>query len=398
MNLITKLIIGIIIGTLIGLFAPEPIVWVALGIREIINQFIGFIVPLIIIFFIATGISNLKGNSGKTLGTTVGLSYLSSITAGIGAALVGLVLLPNLITNSFTGIQEFSEIAQILPITITPITDVMTALALAFTFGIGMTVLKAEVLQTGFQQGKKIVELCIHKIIIPLLPLYVLGVFTEFTGQEAGLSIFKALGIVLVLVIGLHWLWLISLYCVVGWVTSRNPFRALKKMLPSYLTGVGTMSSAATIPVTLRQVQKNNVSASVANFTIPLFAMIHLAGSMISLTTCTIAVIIVTGDTQLLSLSALLPFIFTLALVMIAAPGVPGGAIMSALGILGSMLGFDSIALGLIVALYLTQDSFGTACNVTSDGALTMLIDHYTDTDTSTGATETEYEPASTID
>ncbi|MGL6296313.1 MAG: cation:dicarboxylate symporter family transporter, partial [Plesiomonas sp.] len=214
------------------------------------------------------------------------------------------------------------------------------------------------------------------KVIIPLLPLYIAGVFAEMTLDGTVFSTLKTFGIVLVLAISMHWLWLTVLYVAAGLVSGRSPLFLLRTMLPAYFTAVGTMSSAATIPVTLRQSKAMGVSEGVANFTVPLCATIHLSGSTITLVTCATAVMYLAQHMAIPSLLTMLPFILMLGVTMIAAPGAPGGAVMSALGLLGSMLGFTEAQLALMIALYLAQDSFGTACNVTGDGAISLLVDN----------------------
>ena len=258
-----------------------------------------------------------------------------------------------------------------------PFADVTSALIAAFIFGIGASTLSGKLTIDFLNEGKNITQWVISKMILPLLPFYIAGVFVNFTTQGTIVATLEAFGIVLVLAIALHWAWLAILYGSAGIVAKRNGFKALKNMLSAYMTGVGTMSSVATIPVALKQTRLNGVSESITNFTIPLFANIHLCGSTITITTCAVAVMLLTGHEIEPSVINLLPFILMLGLVMVAGSGVPGGAVMSALGILTGMLGFGDAALGLIIALYIAQDSFGTACNVTGDGALAIMIDTF---------------------
>jgi Na+/H+-dicarboxylate symporter len=376
-SLIIKLILGIVTGVFIGLFAPMGVSLVVLTISNLLGQFIGFMIPLIIIFFITHGIASLKGNAGRILGGTIGLAYGSTLCAGFLAYLIAHLLLPLFVNGTIEGIREGAELTPLLSIEVAPITNVMTALVFALTFGIGMTVIKSVYMDNLFEEGKKVVELILKKVLIPLLPVYIAGVFVEVTLQGTLFSTLKTFGLVLALAICIHWLWLFILYAATGVITSRNPMKALRTMLPAYVTAIATMSSAATIPVTLKQVQENGVSKPVASFTVPLFATLHLSGSTITIVTCAIAVMILNHQLELIQLGTMLPFICMLGLIMIAAPGVPGGAVMSALGILASMLGFDNTAIGLMIALYLAQDSFGTATNVTGDGALALLVDRF---------------------
>ncbi len=376
-HLIIKLILGILAGIFIGVFAPIELSTIVLTISDLLGQFIGFMIPLIIIFFITHGIASLKGNASRILGGTIGLAYFSTLCAGLLAYALAHLLLPMFVSGSIDTLNQGTELTSLLSIEIAPITNVMTALVIALTFGIGMTVIKSVYMENVFEEGKKIVELVLKKVLIPLLPVYIAGVFVEVSVQGTLFSTLKTFGLVLVLAISIHWLWLLILFVSTGVITSRNPLKALRTMLPAYFTAIATMSSAATIPVTLRQVRENNVSKAVANFTVPLFATLHLSGSTITIVTCAIAVMLLNHQGELIHLSTMLPFICMLGLIMIAAPGVPGGAVMSALGVLASMLGFDNTAIGLMIALYLAQDSFGTATNVTGDGALAILVDQY---------------------
>nr|NKB47384.1 cation:dicarboxylase symporter family transporter [Legionellales bacterium] len=258
-------------------------------------------------------------------------------------------------------------------ISMPPLMAIMTALILAFILGVGLSVSKFNELNVAVDQGKDIIETLITRLIIPALPYYIMGVFAQVTAEGQMLPVLKTFAVVLGLVITLHLCWLVMIYMVAGLITQRNPFAALKMMFPAYLTALGTMSSVATIPVTLRQVKRNRVSEEIADYSIPLCATIHICGSAITITVCTITVIyLLTG--VLPTLMTLLPFIFMLGIVMVAAPGVPGGAVMASVALLTSMLGFDSNAIALMIALYLAQDSFGTACNVTADGAVAMIL------------------------
>lgn len=259
--------------------------------------------------------------------------------------------------------------------TIDPITGVMTALVAAFVFGIGITRLNSPTLKSFFDEGKEIIERMIWKIIIPVLPFYIGSIFAELAADGTVLDTLKAFGLVLVLAVVVHWVWLTILFTVAGIFTGRNPFSALKTMLPAYFTGLGTMSSAATIPVTVRQSKENDVSDGIADSAVPLSATIHLSGSTITIVLCSVAVMVISNGLSMPSFGMMLPFILMVGIVMIAAPGVPGGAVMAALGLLSTMLGFDETALGLMIGLYMAQDSFGTAANVTGDGAIALIVD-----------------------
>ncbi len=256
-----------------------------------------------------------------------------------------------------------------------PVFGVMTALVLAFIFGLGIAATRAEQLKQLSDQGRDIIELLLSKVIIPLLPFYIAGVFAEMAAAGTVFGTLKTFGIILVLAVALHWVYIISMFTVAGVKAGISPITLIKNMLPAYFTALGTMSSAATIPVTLRSVKNNKVDEDVANFAVPLCATTHLAGSTITIVSCTLAVMYLHSSLAIPSFLTILPFILMLGVVMLAAPGVPGGAVMSAVGLLGSMLGFGETAIALMIALYMAQDSFGTACNVTGDGAIAILVD-----------------------
>lgn len=377
MKLIMKLLLGIIIGIFVGLVSPDVVSRIIVTFKELFGELLEFTIPLIIIFFIASGIASFGKQSGKMLGYTAGIAYASTIFAGLMAYLVARLVLPVFVGESAGNAEEAGGFESFIDLEIEPLTGVMTALVLAFVFGIGITRVKSPTLRNFFDEGKEITEKMIWKIIIPILPFYIGSIFAELAADGTVFDTLKAFGLVLGLAVVMHWIWLFILYTAAGSVTGRNPISALKTMLPAYFTGLGTMSSAATIPVTVRQAKKNNVSEGISDSAVPLCATIHLAGSTITLTTCALAVTMLTNGMEVPSFGLIIQFILLLGVVMIAAPGVPGGAVIAALGVLGSVLGFDETALGLMIALYTTQDSFGTATNVTGDGAIAMMVDKF---------------------
>lgn len=377
MKLIMKLLLGIIIGIFVGLVSSDVVSRIIVTFKELFGELLEFTIPLIIIFFIASGIASFGKQSGKMLGYTAGIAYASTIFAGLMAYLVARLVLPVFVGESAGNAEEAGGFKSFIDLEIEPLTGVMTALVLAFVFGIGITRVKSPTLRNFFDEGKEITEKMIWKIIIPILPFYIGSIFAELAADGTVFDTLKAFGLVLGLAVVMHWIWLFILYTAAGSVTGRNPISALKTMLPAYFTGLGTMSSAATIPVTVRQAKKNNVSEGISDSAVPLCATIHLAGSTITLTTCALAVTMLTNGMEVPSFGLIIQFILLLGVVMIAAPGVPGGAVIAALGVLGSVLGFDETALGLMIALYTTQDSFGTATNVTGDGAIAMMVDKF---------------------
>ena len=377
-GLLARIALAIALGVLVGSFAPEAVVRVMATFNGLFGNFLGFVVPLIIIAFIAPGIAQLGTGSGKLLGLATFFAYTSTIIAGFMALIVAKNVLPRFISSSsgesFENPEEFLA-TSFFKVDMPPAVGIMTALLLAFIFGIGMAATKSDILKKGFDEFNVIIEKVIANVIIPLLPVHIFGIFMNMTfgGQVA--KILSVFAIVFVLIIILHFVMLVMQYSVAGALNSKNPLKLMKIMSPAYFTALGTQSSAATIPVTLAQSRKTGASSKVTDFTIPLFATIHLSGSTITLVTCAIGVMLLNG--QAIEFNALMPFIFMLGITMIAAPGVPGGAVMAAIGLLSSMLGFNETMIALMIALYLAQDSFGTATNVTGDGALALIVNRF---------------------
>ncbi len=377
MKLVLKLIAGILAGLLLGLYAPEWVARVLFTAKTVIGQLITFTIPLIILFFIMSGIASLPKNSGKLLGKTVALSYCSTILAGLFAFTVASHLIPQFTTAAEPATATAIKLASYVNLEIPPLFGVMSALAAAFVFGIGISATQATDLRRVADQGRDIIDRLLAKVIIPLLPFYIAGVFVEMTVEGTVFATLKTFGVVLVMAILMHWIWLSVLFVGTGLALGRSPAQLIKNMLPAYFTALGTMSSAATIPVALQSSKNNGVSDGIANFTVPLCATIHLCGSTITLVTCATAVMFLSEHLAIPGIETMLPFIMMLGVIMIAAPGAPGGGVMSALGLLTSMLGFGEASIALMIALYLAQDSFGTACNVTGDGVIALWADRF---------------------
>ncbi|MFQ1648137.1 dicarboxylate/amino acid:cation symporter [Aeromonas veronii] len=377
MKLVLKLIAGILAGLLLGLYAPEWVALVLFTAKTVIGQLITFTIPLIILFFIMSGIASLPKNSGKLLGKTVALSYCSTILAGLFAFTVASHLIPQFTTAAEPTTATAIKLASYVNLEIPPLFGVMSALAAAFVFGIGISATQATDLRRVADQGRDIIDRLLAKVIIPLLPFYIAGVFVEMTVEGTVFATLKTFGVVLVMAILMHWIWLSVLFVGTGLALGRSPAQLIKNMLPAYFTALGTMSSAATIPVALQSSKNNGVSDGIANFTVPLCATIHLCGSTITLVTCATAVMFLSEHLAIPGIETMLPFIMMLGVIMIAAPGAPGGGVMSALGLLTSMLGFGEASIALMIALYLAQDSFGTACNVTGDGVIALWADRF---------------------
>lgn len=377
MKLILKLLAGILIGIALGLCLPDPALRPFITLKVLLGDFIGFVIPFIIIFYITHGIAGLGHQSGRIVSLTVALTYASTILAGCLAAVAALAILPGMSTKMAV-LDTLPSLTPYFTLNIPPVMPVMTAVLLAFMFGIGISKSHGHVLRDAASEGKHIMDAILSHLLIPLLPLYVACIFADLTANGAALSTVKTFILVLALAMVLHTVWLTLLYTVAGILLKKNPLTLIKNMLPAYFAAASTMSSAATIPVTLRSVKLNGVRAYIADFGVPLCATIHLCGSMITLTSCAVAVSLISPGLALPTFAAMVPFILALGFVMIAAPGVPGGGVMAALGLLASMLGFDETAIGLMIALYVAQDSLGTAANVTGDGALLLLVDKFT--------------------
>ena len=375
-GLLPRIGIAIVLGIVLGLFLPEAVVRVFVTFNGLFSSFLGFIIPLIIVGLITPAIGELGRGAGKWLGVTAGIAYGSTVFAGLMAFLVSWALLPQMLqAGEFTQLTNPEEalLGPYFTVEMAPVFGVMTALVLSFVVGLGLTVLPTDGLQRGFNELRTIIETVIAKVIIPLLPVYIFGIFLNMTvaGQVAEV-IATFLGVI-VLVFAMTAVLLLLQYAVAGSLTGRNPLKALKTMSPAYLTALGTSSSAATIPVTLRQAIEIGVRPQVASFTVPLCATIHLAGSTLKIVSFSLAVMVLAGIE--INAPIFIGFILMLGITMVAAPGVPGGAIFAASGLLSSMLGFTEPQVGLMIATYIAIDSFGTATNVTGDGAIAMVVD-----------------------
>lgn len=373
-GLLPRILIAIVLGILVGQVLPLGVVRVFETFNSVFSEFLGFCIPLIILGLVTVAIADIGQGAGRMLLVTVLIAYGCTLLAGFVSLFTGLTFFPSLITTGVP-LEEFSEARGIDPyfrVDIPPLMDVMTALVTAFVLGLGAAALKSTFLKDVARDFQQIMVKTIGSVILPLLPLYIFCIFLNLTKSGQVFSILmvfiKIIGVIFVL----HILWLVLLYVVAGGVVKRNPFKLLWKMLPAYFTALGTQSSAATIPVTLEQTRQNGVSDEISGFVVPLCATIHLSGSMLKIVACALALMIM--QSMPYSVGMFAGFICMLGITMVAAPGVPGGAIMAALGILQSMLGFDEAAQALMIGLYIAMDSFGTACNVTGDGAIALVV------------------------
>lgn len=379
--LLVRLLLGIVIGALIGLASVnagvEAPVRALATFTSLFGSLLTFSIPLIIFGFIAPGIGSLTHGAGKWLGLAVGTAYVSSVLAGLMAMGTALLIYPTILGNSTLSTVANPEEGLLEPymtLELAPPFAVTTGLILAFIFGIGMSGLKDPTMRNLTEDFKTIIQGLLNSVIIPLLPIHIAGVFANMAYAGHVVTIFAVFGKVLLMVLVLHVVALAIQYTVAGIISRSNPLAMLKTMLPAYFTAIGTQSSAATIPVTLRQAKKAGLRPRIADFAIPLNANIHLSGSMITVTSCAIAVLTMAEGHEP-SVARFLPVILGLGVMMVAAPGVPGGAVVTAIGLLQSMLGFDDNMVALMIALYLAQDSFGTATNVTGDMAISKIVE-----------------------
>lgn len=384
------IVIAIVLGILLGPVMPAWLGGVFLTYNSIFSGFLGFAVPLIILGLVTPAIAELGTGAGKWLGITAAIAYGSTVIAGLIAYGVSRWLFTASMAGG--GLRELGDeggsgFAPYLSVTaapdgaateivLSPVIDVMSALVLAFVVGIGLTAFRSRVIFRGAVEFRTIIESLIRRIIVPALPLFIFGIFLDLSASGAALQVVGKFLLVVIVSFALTLVVLLLQYSVAGAMSGSNPLRALWNMRNAYFTALGTSSSAATIPVTLASTKKNGVSDSVAGFVVPLCATIHLSGSMVKITCFSIAVLLLTGGD--VSFWAYFPFILMLGVMMIAAPGVPGGAIAAAAGLLVQMLGFGEAEVGLMFAAYIALDSFGTATNVTGDGAIAMIVNKLT--------------------
>ena len=372
-GLLPRIAIAIVMGIVIGNVLPEGWVRVFVTFNYVFSQFLGFLIPLIIIGLVTPAIADIGRSAGRLLLLTVGLAYADTILAGLLAFGTGTMLFPQLIdTEASLAVEKAETLLPYFKLEIPAILDVMAALVSSFVIGIGIAYTDAHSLKKGFSEFRTIIEKTIQVAIIPLLPLYIFGIFLSMTFTGEAYHILLVFAKIICIIFVLHIFIIAYEFLIAGAFSRKNPLRLVTNMMPAYLTALGTSSSAATIPVTLRQAKKNGVSDEIASFCIPLCATIHLSGSMMKITCCALTVCLISGLPH--DLPLFLHFIMILGVCMVAAPGVPGGAVMAALGPLAGILGFSPEAQALIIALYIAMDSFGTACNVTGDGALAIII------------------------
>lgn len=385
LGLVPKLIIAIVLGILIGQFLPESVCRLVVTLSGFFSNFLKFVIPLMILAYVTMGIADLTQGAGKLLLITVGLAYGSTLIAGSASYLVSSNLFPHFM--SADAMEQIAATAGVslspyFSIAITPILDTLSAVVLAFVLGLCLSTMRGkeigDTLYNSISDFSSIIDKVLHTAIIPLLPLYICGTFVDMTKSGKTFAILSILWKVFIVVIVMHLLCIILQFTVAGIVSKKNPLTLIRNQIPGYTTALGTQSSAATIPVNLQCAEADGVCEQIRNFVVPLCANVHMAGSMITITACATAVCLMN---QLpISLATVIPFIMTLGIAMVASPGAPGGSIMTALPFLYMIFGAEAgdpngPICAIMVALYITQDSFGTACNVSGDNAIGVIVD-----------------------
>ncbi|CEN90526.1 sodium:dicarboxylate symporter [[Clostridium] sordellii] len=380
-GLIPKLIMAIIIGIVIGTYMPRELVQILVTASSLFSTFLKFVIPFIILGFVTAGIADLSSGAGKLLGATTIISYVSTVIAGLLAFTLIKTLFPFFMDPSLTskiGDPEAGMLPAIFSIPLKPMIDVTAAIVFAFMMGLGISALrknnKGEVLYKIAFDFQSIIQMVLAKAIIPLLPLYIAGTFANIAFAGQVMNILSVFWKVYIVVMSLHLIYVALQFTVAGMYAKKNPIEMMKNQIPAYLTAVGTQSSAAAIPVNVDCAEKNGISKQIREFVIPLCATIHLSGSIISIVSFSVAVLMMNGMDS--GINIVLPYIMMLGIAMVAAPGAPGGAVMSALPFF-PMVGIpaDGGLASLIIALHITQDSFGTAANISGDNAIAVAVD-----------------------
>ena len=389
-GLLPKVLIAIAAGIVCSFFFPDGLVRVFVTVNSIFSNFLGLFIPIIILGLIAPGIFELGNGAGRLLLITAGIAYLSTVLAGLFSFATCRLTFPVLLGGAAVALGNIDMAAHDLTpyftIEMPALMSVTTSLVLAFVLGLSLVGLKGGFLRGAMLELREVVFLVIRRVIIPILPLFIFGIFLEM-GAEGSVAPVLGMFLKMILIIfAMHVTVLVLQFCVAGAVARKNPLKALWTMLPAYVTALGTQSSAATIPVTRAQAVKNGVDPDVADFVVPLCATIHMSCSILKIVACAFAISLSMGMD--IAFPTYAGFILMLGITMIAAPGVPGGAIMAALGLLSSMLGFDANMQGLMIALYIAMDSFGTAGNVTGDGAIALIINKIKTTRSESGCVE----------
>lgn len=374
-GLLPRVIIAIILGVLCGTFFPVWAVRCFVTFNSIFSHFLSFLIPLIIVGLVTPAIADIGKGAGKLLLITALIAYGDTVFSGLLSYFTSTGIFPALIDRSQAAqaVATAEDLTPFFTIEIPPLLDVMSALISAFVMGLGISFFESPNLKKAFDEFRAIIVKTIEVALIPILPVYIFSIFLNMSYSGQAWRIINVFIAIIGVIFVMHIFLLVFQYCIAGLISQRNPFKALYTMMPAYFTALGTSSSAATIPVTMAQAKKNGVSDGIAGFVVPLCATIHLSGSAMKITACAVALLLMQGG--VIEFGSFVGFILMLGVMMVAAPGVPGGAIMAALGVLQSMLGFTAEQQAVMIALYITMDSFGTACNVTGDGAIALVVD-----------------------
>ena len=374
LGLLPKIGIAIVAGIGVGFFSPAWLTQIFATFNGIFSQFLGFMIPMIILGFVIPAIADIGSRAGKLLVVTALLAYGATFFAGLLSYTAGVMTFPSLIAGEqgVALVESNNTVEPYFVVSMPPLMDVVSALVLSFVLGLGIAFLQGKVLRQAAGEFRDIVEKTIGVAVIPLLPLYIFGIFLIMTVEGQVGTILKCFAKIIVVIFILHILILVIQYGIASLFSRQNPFKMLKTMMPAYFTALGTQSSAATIPVTLKQTILMGVREDIAGFVVPLCATIHMSGSALKIVACALALTIMYNQPH--DLGTFCHFIAMLGVTIIAAPGIPGGAIMASIGLLKGILGFDEATVAMMIALYIAMDSFGTACNVTGDGALAAII------------------------
>ena len=374
-GILPRLFMAIALGMIIGYVAPGEVIRALNCFGGTFGQFIRFFVPFIVLGLVAPAIAETGAGAGMLLLVTMGIAYASTLFAGVFAFCTVDALFPKVIAKALVSASQVQSFPAYFILEIPPAMGITTALFTAFIFGLSMVVLDAPFLKRIFSEMRKVVTLTINKMFMPLLPLYILAVMADLTASGKLAAVGKSCIVIMVTAFCVTTGVLIVQYLVAGIVAGRNPFKAIWNMLPAYLTGWGCCSSAATLPVTLRQTRKNGVDEKVADLVIPLCANVHLAGSMANMVVYTAGFIVLFGGE--ISAVKYIEFMLMLSVIAVASPGIPGGVVLASATIAESALGFTPERYALVIATYMALDGMGTACNLTGDGAIALIVDRF---------------------
>lgn len=378
MKLLIRIAIAIAAGIGAGFVFPDVLTRAFMTFNAIFSEFLGFVIPLLIVGFVAPAISEIGKKAGAMLGVTVLIAYAMTFGAGLLSFATAETVFPRILggvqlAETTAEAESSGALAPFFTLEIEPLMSVMAALILAFVLGFGGAVLpEARALRRGLDDFRAVIRLVIERVIIPLLPIYIFGIFLSMAVAGIVGPILVTFAKIIVVIFVLHVGLLVAQYCIAAIFSHKNPFKALWTMMPAYFTALGTQSSVATIPVTLERTVAMGVPRPIAGFVIPLCATIHMSGSTLKIVACAIALMMVKG--MPVEFGAIAGFIAMLGITIVAAPGTPGGAIMASLGLLTSILGFSEADNAMMIALYIAMDSFGTACNITGDGAIAQIV------------------------